>query len=125
MSELYKCGIIEESLENPKVLEKIRKYFVKSRVQNVPDEVPSVWHVYEYHIPHGILKDLLPELENQVKSEWYIHAFNIHDDVLYVVLKGKSFRLQTNKDSGWDEMIEYGEKVGCRSKWTRNIPLSV
>jgi hypothetical protein len=63
--------------------------------------------------------------ENKVKSEWHIHAFNIHDDVRYIVLKGKSFGLQTNKDHSWDEMIEYGEKADCRSERTRSIPLSV
>ncbi len=122
---LYRCRVIEESLASRRTLAKLKPFFVKSRINSVPNEEPPVWHANEYLIPYDALIDLLPWLEADVKDSWYAHAFNIEKDVLYVVLHDKSFKLPTIRDSRWDVMIEYGKRVGCDPKWTENVPLGV
>ena len=125
MSIEYTCGIIEESLNDIGVLSKISMFLHTSRVTNLPDEEPDIWHINEYHIPEAALTSLIPELKKNIKEGWYIHAFNIEARKLHVVLKGKNFLLPTKKDDSWDVMISYGQSVGCESRWTKNIPLSV
>jgi len=125
MSVIYTCGIIEESLNDTEILSKISKFLYKSRVAKMPSEEPDTWHIHEYHLPEADLELLIPDLQQHTKEGWYSHAFNIERSKLYVILKGKSFILPTEKDGSWDEMISYGESVGCESRWTKNIPLRV
>lgn len=42
---------------------------------------------------------------------------------MYVILSGRIFQLPKYRDSTWDEMIAYGEKVGVDRYWTGNIPV--
>jgi hypothetical protein len=91
----------------------------------MPQENPSEWHVNEYLIPSEELNDLLVWIEADIKEAWYAHAFNVEEDVLYVVLHGRIFKLPAVKDSRWGAMVEYGKSVGCDPKWTENVPLSV
>ncbi len=121
----YTCGVIEESLASSALLEQLRTYLVRSRTEAMPNEGPAEWHVNEYLIPGGELAKLLPELERHVRKGWYIHAFNIEEKALIVILHGKSFRLPLVRDSSWDQMIQYGKTVQCETKWTENIPLRV
>jgi hypothetical protein len=125
MSVMYTCGIIEESLDDPRILSKLSNYLHTSRVEKLPDEEPDIWHVYEYHVAEADLERFIPELQHSIKEGWYIHAFNIMKRKLYVILKGKCFLLPTEKDDSWNEMISYGESVGCDRRWTANIPLRV
>jgi len=125
MSIIYTCGIIEESLNNTSILSRLSPFLHTSRVQAWPGEEPDAWHIHEYHLPEADLERLIPELERNVREGWYIHAFNVDARKLVVILKGKSFCLPTEKDGSWDEMIAYGESVGCESRWTANIPLRV
>ena len=122
---VLRCGVIEESLASGSILLKLKPHFVKKRTESMPNENPTVWHVNEYLIPHDALIDLLPWLEADINERWYAHAFNIEEDLLYVVLHDKSFKLPTIRDSTWDKMIEYGKTVGCDPRWTENVPLSV
>jgi hypothetical protein len=122
---LFRCGIIEESLASSASLATLEPYFVSQRTSSMPDEDPPLWHVNEYIIPRLRLFELLPELEREIRKGWYLHAFNVEEDTLVVVLHGRSFTLPTVRDSSWDEMIEYGESVGCAAKWTGTIPLRV
>jgi hypothetical protein len=122
---MYTCGIIKESLNDISMLSKISVFLFKTRLQKLPDEEPDIWHVNEYHIIESDLISLLPKMIENIKEGWYIHAFNIEANKLYVVLKGKYFVLPTKKDNSWDEMIMYADSVGCEERWTKNIPLRV
>ena len=122
---LFRCGVIQESLASTRPLLKLKPYFVRSRKESMPNENPPEWNVNEYLIPYKDLVDVLPWIEADIKEAWYAHAFNTEEDVLFVVLHGRSFRLPTIRDSRWDAMVEYGKCVGCDPKWTENVPLSV
>lgn len=105
---MVRLGIIEESLTNRKVLEKLSKYFISQRIENVQDDEYSIWHVNEYHISDEQVYLLFDLLKENIKETWYIHAFNAKS--LYVILKGKWFEISLYKNETWAEMIEYGIK---------------
>lgn len=125
MGEYYICGIIEESLIDKSILKSIKRYLKKTRIEKVANESPPEWHVNEYHIPADNIKKIISQLEHIVKREWYIHAFSLDSKKLFVIFKDKSFKISLHKDKTWDEMIEYGKRVGCGPEWTENIPLRV
>ena len=122
---MYTCGIIVESLQETGVLQDLQACFEKERLQEVPDEPELLWHVRQYAIPRDQLRSLLPRLAEAIKPGWYIHLFNIADNVLYVVLRGRFFKLPTRRDESWEPMITYGQNVGLARKWTENVPLRV
>ena len=124
MPIVYTCGIIEESLSDTSILSDMATFLHTSRVAQ-PAYEPDEWHIHEYLLPEADLKRLIPELERNIREGWYIHAFNVDAGKLVVILKGRSFALPTERDGSWDEMIAYGESVGCGSRWTANIPLRV
>ncbi|MCC7146795.1 MAG: hypothetical protein IT443_10140 [Phycisphaeraceae bacterium] len=122
---MYTCGIIVESVGDERLFTKVAAYFQKERREDRPTEPDPIWHVRQYGIPRDQVAGLLPELAAAIKRGWYMHLFNIQDGVLYVVLKGRFFKLPLKRDASWDEMIAYGESVGLDRKWSQNVPLSV
>ena len=113
----YYCGIIEESLISYDILKDIKKYYNSTRISEMKED--------EYHIPYNEIESIFRALSNYIKSDWYIHAFNTIENNLFVGLNNKYFKLPVNKDSSWEEMIEYGEKTGIERKWTESIPLEL
>ena len=120
---MFQLGVIEESLEAPDTLAALRPFFFSQRIEEVSEDDTPVWHTNEYHVPDEKINDLLPVLEQQVKPTWYSHAFN--DEILIVVLRGKSFHISLHKDETWDEMIAYGESVKVEKHYLESVPLHV
>lgn len=121
---MFRLGVIEESLEHKQILDKLIPFFFSQRIENVPEDIKPVWHTNEYHVPDEKIEFILDFLSNEVKLTWYIHAFS--DNQLYVALKGKVFKLSPQKDSTWNEMIEYGvENADVERRFLENIPLHV
>lgn len=121
---MFKVGIIEESLKNRKILERVKPYFISQRLENVPEEEYPIWHTNEYHIPAEKIDELLADLKEAVKLTWYIHAFS--NSKLYVALPSKVFVISLQRDNTWNEMIEYGVTVAnVERKYLEKIPLYV
>lgn len=121
---MYRLGIIEESLDNKNILGMIKKFFYSQRIEKVPEDDVPIWHTNEYHIPDREIIKLLTILEKHIKPTWYIHAFN--EEKLYVVLQDKWFEISQEKDSSWNDMIEYGVEVAEVERYfLENIPLHV
>lgn len=106
---MFRMGIIEESLEDSRVLKKLEEYLVLQRVENVPGDEYPIWHINEYHIPEQNIWEVLDMFKDQVRKTWYIHAFN--DKTLLVVLWERWFEIALERDESWDDMIAYGVKV--------------
>ena len=118
--------IIRESLVDASVLENFRDCLVKERTANVANFMPSLWHIQRYRVPRGRVPVILARLVDNIRnSEWYVHFYSEDTDELFVVLSGRVFSLPKHRDSSWDEMIEYGEKVGVGRRWTENIPVDL
>lgn len=121
---LYKLGIIEESLSDKAVLEKLKPYFYSQRIENVPEDEFPVWHTNEYHIDDDNIENICEWLKDFVLPTWYIHAFN--RKVLYVVLQRKYFKISRHKNKSWDEMIEYGvTQAKVERHFLEHIPLHI
>lgn len=121
---MFRLGIIEESLEDRQVLEIIKPYFVSQRIENVLEDEYPIWHTNEYHIGDEKIFDVLEVLKNNIKTTWYIHAFN--KKTLYVVLKSKWFEISLHKDKTWEEMIEYGVNIAkVERRYLENVPLYI
>lgn len=121
---MFRLGVIEESLEYKQALDKLAPFFFSQRIEKVPGDIEPVWHTNEYHVPDEKIESILDFLSDEVKLTWYIHAFS--DNQLYVVLKGKVFKLSLQKDSTWNEMIEYGvKKADVERRFLEKVPLHV
>ena len=120
---MYRLGVIEESLESLDALDVLKPFYISQRLEEVPEDPSPIWHTNEYHVPDSQLIDLLPILEQQVKTTWYIHAFN--DEKLIVILRGKSFCISLHRDKTWDAMIVYGQSSHVENRYLENIQLSV
>ena len=121
---MYKLGLIEESIDDKSILDAVKQFFFSGRIEEVPEDEVTIWHTNEYHVPDDKLASLLLMLQNHIKPTWYIHAFN--EKELYVVLKGRSFRISKEKDKSWDEMIQYGVEVAeVERRFLENVPLHI
>lgn len=123
MSFVFTLGIIEESLENKEVLETLKIFLFKQRIQEVSTDENPLWHVYEYHVPDNEIEKLLQIFTDKIKQNYYLHSFN--DEFLFVVFKDKYFQISREKDVTWDAMIEYGVSVGVERHYLESVPLSV
>jgi hypothetical protein len=120
---MFTLGIIEESLENKEVLETLKIFLFKQRIQEVPTDENPLWHINEYHVPDNEIEKFLKILTDKIKQNYYLHSFN--DEFLFVVLKDKYFQISREKDVTWDAMIEYGVSVGVERHYLESVPLSV
>lgn len=121
---MYRLGIIEESVDDRKILSDLASYLVSQRMENVSGDECPVWHVNEYQIPDNRIVKITDVLKQHVKKTWYCHAFS--DEKLLVVFKGKWFEVSLKKDETWDEMIEYGvNKANVERGYLETIPLHI
>lgn len=121
---MFKLGIIEESVSDRTVLEKLKPYFFSQRIENVPEDECPIWHTNEYHIDDNDIIIVCEMLKDCVLPTWYIHAFN--RKILYVILQGKYFKISRHRNKSWEDMIEYGvNKANVERKYLENIPLHI
>ncbi len=121
---MFRLGVIEESLKNKNILDELQPYFYSQRIENVPEDTVPLWHTNEYRLDEKQLMTFMDSLKDNILDTWYIHAFD--EKKLYVILQGKYFCISPKKDKTWDEMIEYGVRVGKVKKYfLENIPLHV
>lgn len=121
---MFKLGVIEESVSDIAILEKLKPYFSSQRIENVPEDECPLWHTNEYHIDDDDIVSICDMLKDYVLPTWYIHAFN--RDSLYVVLQGRYFKISRHKNETWDEKIEYGiNKTNVERQFLENIPLYI
>ena len=110
----YKGDIIEESLENKDILEKLN--IISKRVEKVKDEhqTPwlSQWTLDTIEVTENEAGSLAEKLSRRLDPEhgWYIDYRN--DKYHFVIFKDKVFKLDRSKKSDYDEMITYGLSIG-------------
>lgn len=121
---MFKLGIIEESISDKSIFEKLQPYFYSQRIENVPEDGCPVWYTNEYHIDDESIEKICELLKDFVLPTWYIHAFNRKS--LYVILQGKYFKIARHKNKSWDEMIEYGvTNAKVERHFLERIPLHI
>lgn len=106
---MYRMGLIAESLFHKEVIDKWKENVVNTKIQEVEGDEEPVWHTYELQFPEKDILNIIEELKNEIKPTWYVHTFN--EENLFVIMKDKYFQLPLERDESWNEMIEYGSKV--------------
>lgn len=121
---MFTLGIIEECLQDKTILNSLESYLHFQRTEHVPGDECPIWHTNEYHVPADKMQFILNDLKGNIKSTWYIHAFD--ENTLYVVLQGKWFQISLRRDETWNDMIKYGVDIaGVERRYLENIPLRV
>ncbi len=114
MTNLFTGVIIEESLENKDVLQKVR--IIKTKVEKVTDEhqTPwiSQWTLHTVEISEGKVEFIAQELSESLDSEhdWYSDFKNrkLH----YIIFRNKVFKVDRSKPEQYDKVKEYGVRLG-------------
>jgi len=110
MSKDFTGVIIEESLENPEVLKKVK--IIKTRIEKVTEKhkTPWVqkWTMYTIEIQEdkadAIAKELCEALDS--KHSWYADFKN--DAHHYIIFCNKIFKVDRSKKEQYDEAVRYG-----------------
>ena len=97
---LYKGVIVENSLNDRKILDEVRI------VKKYKDEN---WVLYEIEIMEDNIKDLQKYIND---GPWYIHLWRENNDKVYVVFKDNIFKIKYSDKSTWGKAIDYGKKMG-------------
>ena len=114
MGENYIGVIIEESLENKKVLEKVK--IIKTEVENVTEEhkTPWIkqWTLHTVEIPEENSLNIAKEISNSLDSQhnWYADFKN--DNYHYIIFRNKIFKINRTSKEQYDEAKKYGISLG-------------
>jgi len=99
----YKGIIIEESLEDNRILNKLE--IIKFRVTAQENPVER-WHMYTTMVT----EDNINELSLNIKDEWYMHFWK--DRNVIAIFKGKRFEFNYDDKASWEPVVQYGLSVG-------------
>ncbi len=112
----YKGAIIEESLENKDVLEKLN--ILKTDVEKVEKshETPWLkqWTLHTVEIPEGKANEVAEEISKSLDpnhgGSWYTDFKN--DTHHYIIFRNKVFYIDRNNKEQYDEAECYGVSLG-------------
>jgi len=103
MKNEYKGIIVEESLEDNRILNDLE--IVKIKITN--EENPSErWHLYTVKVS----KQDIEKLSKTIKQKWYIHFWKGKDVI--VIFKDKKFEFNFDNKPAWEPAVKYGLSLG-------------
>ena len=110
----YKGTIIEESLENKAVLQKVN--ILKTKVEKVVEKHQTPWlkqwtlHIVE--IPENQADFIAQELSQSLDSEhnWYADFKN--NDFHYIIFRNKVFKVDRSNKEQYNDVSKYGVSLG-------------
>ena len=106
--------IIEESLENKDVLQKVK--IIKTEIEEVTKEhkTPWVkqWTLHTVEILENQADEITEDLSKSLDPEhpWYADFKN--DDYHYVIFRNKVFKVDRSKPEQYSEVTKYGVSSG-------------
>lgn len=96
----FKGVVIENSLRDPSILEKLK---IEKTTRSGDRDI------------HNVLVDeqLIPELATYlIDGPWHMHFWSPQKDDVQVVFKGKTFVVKSKDKSTWTEAVTYGKSIG-------------
>jgi len=102
-SEEYKGIIVEESLENNRIINDIKVVKVEISLEEDPSER---WHIYTVEVS----KEQIEKLSKNIKQKWYMHFWKNKN--IIAIFKNKIFEFNFDDKSSWNPAVEYGLSVG-------------
>ena len=101
---MYKGTIIENSLIDKKILEKIK---IERNYQS------GSWVLYDVFVN----KKQIPELsKNLADGPWYIHLWKPGKDDVKVIFRNKIFDIKFSDKSTWAGALAHGKSLGIPSE---------
>ena len=106
--------IIEESLENKTVLQKVK--IIKTKVEEVTEEhkTPWIkqWTVHTIEILENQADKIAQDLSNSLDSKhsWYADFKN--DKFHYIIFRNKVFKVYRSKPKQYSDVTKYGVSLG-------------
>ena len=100
----YKGTIVEESLEDNRILNDID--IIDFRISKEENPVDR-WHLYTVKVT----KDDIQKFSRYIRSgKWYMHFWNGNDVV--AVFKDKVFEFKHDQKETWKDACDYGRSLG-------------
>jgi len=97
---VFKGTIVENSLRNKDILEKVK--IEKTYHSND-------WKLYDVFVGEKRISELPKYLAD---GPWYIHLWEEGKDEVRIIFKDKSFTVQSSDKSTWVDAIAYGKSIG-------------
>ena len=97
---MYKGTILENSLENKTILNKIK--IIKTWQD-------GDWILHNVLVEEGQMQELVKFISD---GPWYMHFWIPGKDQIKVVYKNKIFDIKSSDKSTWRESVEYGKSIG-------------
>ncbi len=114
MNKKYKGVIIEESLENKEILEKVK--ILETKVESVTEKhkTPWIkqWTLHTVEISEDKAVDIAEEISRVLDSEHNWYAAFKNEDIHFIIFRNKIFRIDRIKKEQYDEVIKYGVSLG-------------
>lgn len=112
----YEGTIIEESLENNEVLQKVT--ILSTKVEQVTESFKTPWlkqwTLHKVEIAEDVAQEVAEEISECIDTEhshsWYADYKN--DEWHYIIFPNKIFKIARVEESGYQEAREYGMSLG-------------
>lgn len=110
----YQGVIIEESLENKKMLEKVK--ILNTEIEEIMEnhKTPWInqWTLHTVEIPESEAEKIAEEISKSLDREhnWYADFKN--DGVHFIIFRGKIFKVDRTSKKQYDEAKKYGISIG-------------
>ena len=95
--------IVEESLDDNRILNDIKIKKLHITGQQNPEER---WHMYEVYVSN----EEIEELSKHIIDDWYMHFWK--DKEIIAIFKDKQFKFYYDNKETWKEVLEWGRKLG-------------
>ena len=106
---VWKGVIVEESLENRDILDKVTEVgYAESFLEEEEDK--GVMHFHQFEISDDKKDWFVETAKKCIQHGWYIHICK--DGVMIVIFRDKSFEFSANEKEKTDAAINYGLSVG-------------
>ena len=104
MKKEFKGAIVEESLEDNRILNELEIVGFRITEEENPDER---WHIYKIKVSRNDIQKLSKFIK---PSKWYMHFWKGRSVI--AVFKNKIFEFNFEDKATWKPAVEYGLSVG-------------
>ncbi|MFH0969297.1 MAG: hypothetical protein V1804_02215 [Patescibacteria group bacterium] len=115
---VYQGVIIEESLEDKKVLKKVK--ILSTKVEDVVEKHQTPWlkkwTLHTVEIPENKEKEIAGEISKTLENKhtsWYADFKN--NDTHYIIFRDKVFKIDRISKEQYEEATKYGISLGIPS----------
>lgn len=110
----YQGVIIEESLDDKKVLEKVK--ILNTEIEEVTEnhKTPWInqWTLHTVEIPESEAEKIAEEISESLDREYNWYADFKNDSVHFIIFRDKIFKIDRTSKEQYDEVKKYGISIG-------------